>query len=124
MKEFIGLLTAIVVLITALISLSRTGVIGGDNGSPNTPIRPGDVDTGGDGDGIEIPPPSTRVKVPELRGTSVQQAQEKLAAVGLKVQSVEPIGVCRYEPGIVEQTGPPTGWELTKGDDVVLFVCE
>ncbi len=123
MKEFIGLLTAIVVLATALISLNKTGVIGGGDDSPSTPVSPSGGD-GSNGGVVNPPPPSTKIKVPELRGMTQQQAQEKLAEVGLSVQSIEPIRPCRYEPGVVEQSGPPTGWEMTKGDDVVLFVCE
>jgi hypothetical protein len=117
--DVLKLLAAIAALATALITLNKTGVVDVPlvNEVPafqNSPAP--DVD---------FPPPSTKVAVPDVRGLTVEEAQQQIEDRGLVVRSISSIAVelCDYGEGMVESSLPPEGWEVGEGEGVTLYVC-
>jgi PASTA domain-containing protein len=114
-KPFIELLTALVLLAAALIGLNKAGVVEVPVVNEVPIFQPDD----------DFPTPPIKVAVPDVRGLSLQEAQDTLAERGLGVQGIEsrPIQLCQYEQGMVEDTLPPAGVEISEGEDVILYVC-
>jgi len=130
MKTYIEFLTAIVILVIALMSLmglNKTGVIEVPviNQIPALQNDDSGGGGGGGGGGNGVPPEPIKVAVPDVRGLSLEEAQDTIADRGLRVQRIESraIQLCQNEPGMVEETLPPAGTEITEGGGVTLYVC-
>lgn len=121
MKEFLGLLAALVALATALIGLNKAGVID----VPVVNQVPALDNDGGGGGGNNFPTLPKQVAVPEVRGLSLKDAQARLSDRGFTVKSVQSIAIelCEYEQGAVENTLPPPGQQMNEGGGVVVYVC-
>lgn len=120
MKVFLELLTAFVILATALIGLNKTGVVEVPVIDDVPPLQ-----HGGGGGEIDIPDEPVRVAVPDVRGDSLEEARDTLEERGLEVQRVDsiPIQLCDYETGTIERTLPPAGTEIPQGSGVIVYVC-
>jgi tRNA A-37 threonylcarbamoyl transferase component Bud32 len=69
--------------------------------------------------GEDPPSPPPRVTVPEIVGSSQEEATAALEALGLKIEGVEPV---EGEEGVVMDSDPPPGASVRPGASVTLFV--
>lgn len=73
---------------------------------------------------LSLGPPPQAVVVPELAGDDIATAQDKIAALGLRLgeTSEEPSNI--YSVGKVIRTDPPAGTTVTEGDNISLVVSQ
>jgi hypothetical protein len=120
MKAYVELITAIVILVGTLIGLNKGGVI-------EVPVinQVPAMQNGGGGGGNTVPTQPIKVAVPDVRGLSLQEAQNTIADRGLRIQRIgsTAIQLCEYESGMVETTLPPAGTEIAEGEGVILYIC-
>jgi hypothetical protein len=125
MKEIVALIGLVCTVIGTLLALGVIHPLGGDNGTSGV-ITVQSGPGGGGGTTLTFPTIETggnTAKIPDVRGESVEQAEQDLEAAGFSNHTRDAQFTSDDSlVGKVVQTGPPDGWDWPPDRQIRIYV--